>query len=308
MLLGGVLKGAAGRHPVVWRLRGAQGPRLVPTVGGSPWPSPSGRPGQRYPPGAAPAARRGGVELAAPAAWSESVSALRVVRFAAMLASARRDDDESISRRLTGVLRYELNQLGIPRNSSGFADFYLVCARCFHAHPEEDVRQAAENSRGSRGSRFEFYEHGLGLLVRVRHDTGRRTERLARDRRGEREIWQAEVGPWGYPGNPHGYEGGQRPEWDRWRQEDRRGPPREMWLSDEAPSDYWRGSFAADRGEVQAEKSTADLRAAAEAIAAVDGCAQKHRLDQASIDLFVHAWQVAPQESRALVGQLTASL
>ena len=40
MLLGGVLKGAAGRHPGVWRLRGAQGPRLVPTVGGSRWPSP----------------------------------------------------------------------------------------------------------------------------------------------------------------------------------------------------------------------------------------------------------------------------
>ena len=47
------------------------GPRLEPTVGGSRWPSPSGRPGLRYPPGAAPAARRGGVELAAPAALSE---------------------------------------------------------------------------------------------------------------------------------------------------------------------------------------------------------------------------------------------
>ena len=40
VLKGGVLKGAAGRHPGVWRLRGAQGPRLVPTVGGSRWPSP----------------------------------------------------------------------------------------------------------------------------------------------------------------------------------------------------------------------------------------------------------------------------
>ena len=40
----------------------------------------------------------------------------------------------------------------------------------------------------------------------------------------------------------------------------------------------------------------------------MDGCAQKHRLDRASTDLLVHAWQVAPQESRALVGQLTASL
>jgi hypothetical protein len=81
-----------------------------------------------------------------------------------------------------------------------------------------------------------------------------------------------------------------------------------MWLSDEAPSDYWRGSFAADRGEVQAEKSTADLRAAAEAMAAVDGCAQKRRLDRASIDLLMEAWQVAPQQSRALVRKLTASL
>ena len=36
--------------------------------------------------------------------------------------------------------------------------------------------------------------------------------------------------PWGYPGNPHGYEGGQRREWDRWRPEDRRGPPeQEYW-------------------------------------------------------------------------------
>jgi len=40
----------------------------------------------------------------------------------------------------------------------------------------------------------------------------------------------------------------------------------------------------------------------------VDGCAQKHRLDRASIDMLVHAWQVAPQESRALVEKLTASL
>ena len=54
--------------------------------------------------------------------------------------------------------------------------------------------------------------------------------------------------------------------------------------------DYWRGSFAADRGEVQAEKSPADLRAAAEAMAAVDGCAQKRRLDQASIDPLMEAW------------------
>ena len=81
-----------------------------------------------------------------------------------------------------------------------------------------------------------------------------------------------------------------------------------MWLSEEAPWDYWRGSLAADRGEVQAEKSPADLRAAAEAMAAVDGCAQKRRLDRASIDVLMEAWQVAPQESRALVGKLTASL
>ena len=140
-----------------------------------------------------------------------------MVRFVAMLASARREYDEWISRRLTGVLRYELNQLGIPRNPGGFVDFSMVCARCFHDHSEEEVRQAAENSRGSRGSRFEFYEHERGLLFRVRHDTGRRTERRERDRRGDRRIRQAEVMPWGYPGNPHGYEGGQRLECDGWR-------------------------------------------------------------------------------------------
>lgn len=81
-----------------------------------------------------------------------------------------------------------------------------------------------------------------------------------------------------------------------------------MWLSEEAPWDYWRGSFAAERGEVQAEKSPADLRAAAEAMAAVDGCAQKRKLDRASMDVIMEAWQVAPQESRAVVGKLTASL
>ena len=43
-------------------------------------------------------------------------------------------------------------------------------------------------------------------------------------------------------------------------------------------------------------------------MAAVDGCAQKRRLDRASIDLLMEAWQVAPQRCRALVQELTAWL
>ena len=56
------------------------GPRLEPTVGGSRWPSPSGRPGLRYPPGAVSASVRADAGALGGAAKHSQVQARELER------------------------------------------------------------------------------------------------------------------------------------------------------------------------------------------------------------------------------------
>ena len=85
-----------------------------------------------------------------------------------------RDEQRVISHRLTRILRYELVERGLAADSEGFVSFQDVCRHC-DRHSPSVVYQAALNSKGRNGQRFEVRgDNTHGWFIRPRHQVGHR--------------------------------------------------------------------------------------------------------------------------------------
>ena len=85
-----------------------------------------------------------------------------------------RDEQRVISHRLTRILRYELVERGLAADSEGFVSFHDVCRQC-DRHSPSVVYQAALNSKGRNGQRFEVRgDNTHGWFIRPRHQVGHR--------------------------------------------------------------------------------------------------------------------------------------
>ena len=90
------------------------------------------------------------------------------------IAAMRRNEQEVISHRLSRILRYELVARRLAADSEGFVFFQDVCRQC-NRHNPAVVYQAALNSVGSDGQRFEVRgDDAHGWFIRARHPAGRR--------------------------------------------------------------------------------------------------------------------------------------
>ena len=92
-------------------------------------------------------------------------------------AAMSREELRQISHRLSGILRYRVEEKGLTADSEGFVPFEDVCRAC-HRHDRRVIYTAAVNSVGKDGPRFEFRGNNVqGLFIRARHKMGHRLRR-----------------------------------------------------------------------------------------------------------------------------------
>ena len=92
-------------------------------------------------------------------------------------AAMSREELRQISHRLSGILRYRVEEKGLTADSEGFVPFEDVCRAC-HRHDRRVIYTAAVNSVGKDGPRFEFRGDDVqGWFIRARHQVGHRLRR-----------------------------------------------------------------------------------------------------------------------------------
>ena len=92
-------------------------------------------------------------------------------------AAMSREELRRISHRLSGILRYRVEEKGLTADSEGFVPFEDVCRAC-HRHDRRAIFTAAVNSVGEDGPRFEFRGDNVqGRFIRATHPVGHRLRR-----------------------------------------------------------------------------------------------------------------------------------
>ena len=81
-------------------------------------------------------------------------------------AAMSREELRQISHRLSGILRYRVEEKGLTADSEGFVPFEDVCRAC-HRHDRRVIYTAAVNSVGEDGPRFEFRAQNWQQLYAV---------------------------------------------------------------------------------------------------------------------------------------------
>eukprot|EP00931_Biecheleriopsis_adriatica_P033582 TRINITY_DN19490_c0_g1_i2.p1 TRINITY_DN19490_c0_g1~~TRINITY_DN19490_c0_g1_i2.p1 ORF type:complete len:337 (-),score=83.95 TRINITY_DN19490_c0_g1_i2:111-1121(-) len=159
--------------------------------------------------------------------------------------ASRAADEDSLSRTLSRVLRYEARQLGIEQDADGWVLLADLVRSCNLRQTVDEVAQIAERSKGSQGFRFDVDRAGKGVLrVRARYNHKDRPKGSGKGQRGDRSGAE--------PAKSSGSSGAGW-EWSSWR-----GTNRSSGYDDADASAGWSWSGWNSSGQADATPSTSE--------------------------------------------------